>query len=316
MGSGRTPRLDIEYPLGTDPAAFPSDIEGGAADFIDTYLAPWVQSSTEPVSPYNGMFWWNTTVGSATYGLNYYDGSTWHQVDTGKIYVGTTAPPILYPGLLWYNNTAASGSLSFYNGSIWVTIMPGTSTDGQVITSSAGGWIAASPGGGYTAGTGILISSGVIAINPAVVAQLASPAFTGTPTAPTAAPGTNTTQLATTQFVLANAPTSVVATVRELEVSTTSPTAILTYTPAVAGNVEIGIYFRVAVASTVVTVNVTWTDAAGSQTLPLLSAVTETVGSYTFTKFIVDSVGGEAIEVSATAGTANQLYFSASMVQN
>jgi hypothetical protein len=35
-------------------------------------------------------------------------------------------------------------------------------------------------------------------------APLNSPAFTGTPTAPTAAPGTNTTQLATTAFVLAN----------------------------------------------------------------------------------------------------------------
>lgn len=34
-------------------------------------------------------------------------------------------------------------------------------------------------------------------------AALASPAFTGTPTAPTAAPGTNTTQLATTAFVTA-----------------------------------------------------------------------------------------------------------------
>lgn len=32
-------------------------------------------------------------------------------------------------------------------------------------------------------------------------APLASPAFTGTPTAPTAAAGTNTTQLATTEFV-------------------------------------------------------------------------------------------------------------------
>ncbi|RWD71651.1 hypothetical protein [Mesorhizobium sp.] len=37
------------------------------------------------------------------------------------------------------------------------------------------------------------------------VAAIASPAFTGTPTAPTAALGTNTTQLATTAFVLANA---------------------------------------------------------------------------------------------------------------
>lgn len=35
-------------------------------------------------------------------------------------------------------------------------------------------------------------------------ANLASPALTGVPTAPTAAPGTNTTQLATTAFVLAN----------------------------------------------------------------------------------------------------------------
>jgi hypothetical protein len=38
-------------------------------------------------------------------------------------------------------------------------------------------------------------------------ALLASPALTGTPTAPTAAPGTNTTQIATTAFVLANVPT-------------------------------------------------------------------------------------------------------------
>ena len=35
----------------------------------------------------------------------------------------------------------------------------------------------------------------------ALFARLASPAFTGTPTAPTATAGTNTTQLATTQFV-------------------------------------------------------------------------------------------------------------------
>lgn len=42
----------------------------------------------------------------------------------------------------------------------------------------------------------------------AAKAPLASPALTGTPTAPTASPGTNTTQIATTAFVLANAPAS------------------------------------------------------------------------------------------------------------
>jgi hypothetical protein len=38
----------------------------------------------------------------------------------------------------------------------------------------------------------------------ALLAPLDSPALTGTPTAPTAATGTNTTQIATTAFVLAN----------------------------------------------------------------------------------------------------------------
>jgi len=36
------------------------------------------------------------------------------------------------------------------------------------------------------------------------IAMIASPAFTGTPTAPTATAGTNTNQIATTAFVLAN----------------------------------------------------------------------------------------------------------------
>lgn len=39
-------------------------------------------------------------------------------------------------------------------------------------------------------------------------APLASPALTGTPTAPTAPPGTDSTQIATTAFVMANAPSS------------------------------------------------------------------------------------------------------------
>jgi DNA-binding beta-propeller fold protein YncE len=44
-----------------------------------------------------------------------------------------------------------------------------------------------------------------------VLAPLASPIFTGTPLAPTATVGTNTTQVATTAFVLANAPSSSVS---------------------------------------------------------------------------------------------------------
>lgn len=52
----------------------------------------------------------------------------------------------------------------------------------------------------YTSGTGWSCATGY--------ALLASPALTGTPTAPTATVGTNTAQIATTAFVLANAITS------------------------------------------------------------------------------------------------------------
>lgn len=43
-------------------------------------------------------------------------------------------------------------------------------------------------------------------------ANTASPALTGTPTAPTATPGTNTTQIATTAFVLANTGSDIAGT--------------------------------------------------------------------------------------------------------
>ena len=60
-------------------------------------------------------------------------------------------------------------------------------------------------GDGVTAWTSLAYSS-----LPGGTAPLASPALTGVPTAPTAAAGTNTTQLATTAFVAAIPSTSVI----------------------------------------------------------------------------------------------------------
>ena len=55
--------------------------------------------------------------------------------------------------------------------------------------------------------------TGVLKVNGSAVALLASPAFTGTPTAPTATAGTNSTQVATTAFVqTARAPRTFTAT--------------------------------------------------------------------------------------------------------
>ncbi|TCP92726.1 hypothetical protein C8J42_102502 [Sphingomonas sp. PP-CE-1A-559] len=92
--------------------------------------------------------------------------------------------------------------------------LPVNGTSGQVLTVDGSGnaiWgPAPQTGTNYTAGSGITITSGTIAADTAVVATVtsvglkadkASPTFTGTPAAPTATAGTNTTQLATTAFV-------------------------------------------------------------------------------------------------------------------
>ena len=84
----------------------------------------------------------------------------------------------------------------------------------------------------------------------------ASPALTGAPTAPTAAVGTNTTQLATTAFVLAN--------------SGTTYTAISSATTAVAGNAYI-----------------VDTGAAVTVTLPASAAIGDTVA-------VIDGTGTAA----------------------
>jgi len=83
----------------------------------------------------------------------------------------------------------------------------GSYADPAWITSLAGSKISGNIGGNAAGITGSITESQVTSLvsDLALKAPLASPALTGTPTAPTAIVGTNTTQLATTAFVLANA---------------------------------------------------------------------------------------------------------------
>jgi hypothetical protein len=71
-------------------------------------------------------------------------------------------------------------------------------------------------GSGPTVGRLAIGSSGAVlysdgtdpawaSLSTAGIAPVASPTFTGTPTAPTAAVGNSSTQIATTEFVMANA---------------------------------------------------------------------------------------------------------------
>ena len=78
-------------------------------------------------------------------------------------------------------------------------------TDDKPSGGSGGGLVADAINDGTTT---VAPSQNAVFDALALKAPLASPTFTGTPTAPTAPPGTDSTQIATTAFVLANAPSS------------------------------------------------------------------------------------------------------------
>jgi len=97
---------------------------------------------------------------------------------------------------------AITGDIVIAAGTNSATLATVNSTPGTVGSASAVPVLTINAKGQVTADTTANIAIGVAAVSGA--APLASPALTGTPTAPTASNGTNTTQLATTAFVLAN----------------------------------------------------------------------------------------------------------------
>ena len=93
--------------------------------------------------------------------------------------------------------SAANGDFLRWNGTAWVNDAVNLSTD------TVGSFVES-----LVAGTGITLTNNsgegatpTVAVNTSVSAALASPTLTGTPLATTAAPGTNTTQIATTAYV-------------------------------------------------------------------------------------------------------------------
>jgi hypothetical protein len=99
------------------------------------------------------------------------------------------------------------------------------------------------------------------------------------------------------------------ARVQEQLITVTSQTTVLSYTPVAQGNFTIKVYLRVVTAATSVAITVTYTDATGSQTMPLVNASVP-VGSYDVTAF-TNATTGSPIAVNVTAGTSSQVYVSA-----
>lgn len=83
-----------------------------------------------------------------------------------------------------------------------------------------------------------------IATAVATKADTASPVLTGTPTAPTAAVWTNTTQLATTAFVMSQLGTDFQATVGASGSALINGEWIIKWGPGVAGQVSAGAYLN------------------------------------------------------------------------
>lgn len=153
MASGSTTRLGIPYPVSSDVANISSDM-AAIAEFIDPIVSVFYQGSAFSGTPIVGNFWWCTDATSSSYGLNWYNGTTWLQVSKQNIYVGTTAPSVPFPGLVWYNPSAPS--IQYYtSGSAWATLAipvgqlyTTTSNNGYALKTSGGAASFSAPSAG------------------------------------------------------------------------------------------------------------------------------------------------------------------------
>jgi microcystin-dependent protein len=116
------------------------------------------------------------------------------------------------------NSTSGSQSIQIIGSSgLGVTIPNGVTAlvycDGTNFYNALTGSVGNFTVNGNLAVTGTTALTGALTASTATFSgaiSSVSPTFTGTPLAPTAAAGTNTTQIATTAFVLANVPTGII----------------------------------------------------------------------------------------------------------
>ena len=150
----------------------------------------WTQDNTK-ISNWDAAFGWgdHSTEGYIT---SYTDTNTTYTAGTGLSLIGTE-----------FTNTAPDQTVTVTGAG--ATTITGTYPDFLVTSTNTNTT--------YSAGTGIDLAGTTFSID-STVATLAGPTFTGTPAAPTAAAGTNTTQIATTQFV-SNAVSNLVDTAPE-----------------------------------------------------------------------------------------------------
>lgn len=98
---------------------------------------------------------------------------------------------------------------------------------------------------------------------------------------------------------------------RQATLTTTTATALLSWTPVVSGLFLVGVAGTVQTAATDLTVTVDFTDPTTGQaaTLTLANGASQPVGPVSLVG-IIPAQGGQPITINATAGTANQVTLS------
>jgi len=104
------------------------------------------------------------------------------------------------------------------------------------------------------------------------------------------------------------------ANANDFQITTTSSTTVATFTAPTAGNYLINVSYRVATTTTDVTLIASYTNSAGSQTVTFVPLTSTAVGTYTVSPVLINTTAS-AITITATAGTANNLFVSASIMR-
>lgn len=177
MATGATQNYFLPYPLSTDPVRVAGDLEQLATkidDLIKEELAIIIGQDITALGTITVGTWAATPI-SANKG-----GTGQTSYTTGDILYASSSSALSKLTAVGEGSALISGGVS--SAPSWGKVGLTTHVAGTLPVANGGTGVTTSTG------TGSVVRSG-------------SPTFTGTPLAPTAVAGTNTTQIATTQFV-------------------------------------------------------------------------------------------------------------------
>ncbi|NMP20789.1 hypothetical protein [Sulfobacillus harzensis] len=224
--------------------------------------------------------------------------------DPAVIYRSTGSGWIQIPDLATANTFTAQQTML----DVAVSGLPGATTPSRYVGGTSGG---APTSGTFQAGDFVVDA----ASQTLWLCTTAGSPGTWVKASPSAATATAAGIVETAQTVSGTpAVPVIVARPAETELTTTSATTIFSVTPAATGGFFCYLYARVGTAATTVTATLTYTSNSGAQTYYVWNAQDLPVGDNAAVPFFFQAVSGDAITLTVTAGTANQVYIDARLL--